>query len=165
VFSNRHAQAGTFSSHDTATSHPTSHLTRFCTQPSAVLSSRNTGKLEKLSSMNDMVTAQLNALCASEEAAGATRTLLVAAMTKAVCYVMRDRARAARNFEGGTESRESARDERILVLSATPSLHDQYIQVMNCIFAAQKQGVLIDACVVRETSALLQQAAALTGGV
>lgn len=114
--------------------------------------------------MNDMVVAQINSLCASVAAAEATRTVLVGAMTKAMCYIMRDRARTTRGTEGG-ESRDSARDERILVLSATPSLQDQYIQVMNCIFAAQKHGVLIDACVLRDTSAMLQQAASLTGGL
>lgn len=42
----------------------------------------------------------------------------------------------------------------------------QYIPTMNAIFAAQRSGVVIDACYLGSSqSAFLQQAAHLTGGV
>uniref|UniRef100_A0A673CJN5 General transcription factor IIH subunit 3 n=1 Tax=Sphaeramia orbicularis TaxID=375764 RepID=A0A673CJN5_9TELE len=41
----------------------------------------------------------------------------------------------------------------------------QYMNFMNVIFAAQKQSVLIDACVLDSDSGLLQQACDITGGL
>jgi len=55
---------------------------------------------------------------------------------------------------------------RILVLAATPGASDAYVPMMNAVFAAQRLGTPIDACVVGPVDAgVLQQAAHLTGGL
>ncbi|XP_073169502.1 general transcription factor IIH subunit 3 isoform X3 [Lepidochelys kempii] len=53
---------------------------------------------------------------------------------------------------------------RILVIKAAEDSALQYMNFMNVIFAAQKQNILIDACVLDSDSGLLQQACDITGG-
>ncbi|XP_032992304.1 general transcription factor IIH subunit 3 isoform X2 [Lacerta agilis] len=54
---------------------------------------------------------------------------------------------------------------RILVIKAAEDSALQYMNFMNVIFAAQKQNILIDACVLDSDSGLLQQACDITGGI
>ncbi|RMC05735.1 hypothetical protein DUI87_17278 [Hirundo rustica rustica] len=54
---------------------------------------------------------------------------------------------------------------RILVIKAADDSALQYMNFMNVIFAAQKQSILIDACVLDSDSGLLQQACDITGGI
>ncbi|KAK6524422.1 RNA polymerase II transcription factor B subunit 4 [Arthrobotrys megalospora] len=54
---------------------------------------------------------------------------------------------------------------KILVVSVTPDPANQYISVMNSIFAAQRLKVPIDVCKLRGSTVFLQQAADATGGV
>uniref|UniRef100_A0A8C5E8D8 General transcription factor IIH subunit 3 n=1 Tax=Gouania willdenowi TaxID=441366 RepID=A0A8C5E8D8_GOUWI len=54
---------------------------------------------------------------------------------------------------------------RILVVKASEDCALQYMNFMNVIFAAQKQNILIDACVLDSDSGLLQQACDITGGL
>ncbi|XP_072368751.1 general transcription factor IIH subunit 3 isoform X5 [Scyliorhinus torazame] len=54
---------------------------------------------------------------------------------------------------------------RILVIKAAEDSAAQYMNFMNVIFAAQKQNILIDACVLDSESGLLQQASDITGGL
>uniref|UniRef100_A0A4W3IT32 General transcription factor IIH subunit 3 n=1 Tax=Callorhinchus milii TaxID=7868 RepID=A0A4W3IT32_CALMI len=54
---------------------------------------------------------------------------------------------------------------RVLVIKAADDCAAQYMNFMNVIFAAQKQNILIDACVLDSDSGLLQQACDITGGV
>ncbi|XP_049722398.1 general transcription factor IIH subunit 3 isoform X3 [Elephas maximus indicus] len=54
---------------------------------------------------------------------------------------------------------------RILVIKAAEDSALQYMNFMNVIFAAQKQSILIDACVLDSDSGLLQQACDITGGL
>ncbi len=42
---------------------------------------------------------------------------------------------------------------------------EQYNAVMNCIFSAQKAGIVVDSCYLGETSLFMQQAAFLTDGL
>ena len=57
-------------------------------------------------------------------------------------------------------------EPRLLVVHATEDAPSQHLAVMNCAFAAQKLGVLIDAVVMaRADSMVLQQATHLTGGL
>uniref|UniRef100_A0A4W3JNL1 General transcription factor IIH subunit 3 n=1 Tax=Callorhinchus milii TaxID=7868 RepID=A0A4W3JNL1_CALMI len=51
------------------------------------------------------------------------------------------------------------------VIKAADDCAAQYMNFMNVIFAAQKQNILIDACVLDSDSGLLQQACDITGGV
>ncbi|KFO23512.1 General transcription factor IIH subunit 3 [Fukomys damarensis] len=54
---------------------------------------------------------------------------------------------------------------RILVIKASEDSALQYMNFMNVIFAAQKQNIAIDACVLDSDSGLLQQACDITGGL
>ncbi|KAL2917361.1 hypothetical protein HK105_203025 [Polyrhizophydium stewartii] len=55
---------------------------------------------------------------------------------------------------------------RILVVSTSPDGPAQYIPIMNCIFAAQRQNTPIDVCRMSKTpSVFLPQAAHITGGI
>ncbi|XP_043548588.1 general transcription factor IIH subunit 3 isoform X4 [Chiloscyllium plagiosum] len=56
-------------------------------------------------------------------------------------------------------------NSRILVIKAAEDSASQYMNFMNVIFAAQKQNILIDACVLDSESGLLQQASDITGGL
>uniref|UniRef100_A0A8C9YD47 General transcription factor IIH subunit 3 n=1 Tax=Sander lucioperca TaxID=283035 RepID=A0A8C9YD47_SANLU len=51
------------------------------------------------------------------------------------------------------------------VIKAAEDCALQYMNFMNVIFAAQKQNILIDACVLDSESGLLQQACDITGGL
>ncbi|KAJ3246127.1 RNA polymerase II transcription factor B subunit 4 [Chytriomyces hyalinus] len=55
---------------------------------------------------------------------------------------------------------------RILVISVSPDSPHEYIPIMNTIFAAKKDDVIIDVCrLLGSTSLFLSQTAASTGGV
>ncbi|KAJ7400764.1 hypothetical protein BTVI_102211 [Pitangus sulphuratus] len=54
---------------------------------------------------------------------------------------------------------------RILVIKAAEDSTLQYMNFMNVVFAAQKQSILVDACVLDSDSGLLQQACDITGGI
>uniref|UniRef100_A0A674ESU0 General transcription factor IIH subunit 3 n=1 Tax=Salmo trutta TaxID=8032 RepID=A0A674ESU0_SALTR len=68
--------------------------------------------------------------------------------------------RVAKELEAGQEMKS-----RILVVKAAEDCALQYMNFMNVIFAAQKQSILIDACVLDSDSGLLQQACDITGGL
>ncbi|KAK2077857.1 hypothetical protein QBZ16_003725 [Prototheca wickerhamii] len=54
---------------------------------------------------------------------------------------------------------------RILCLLASPDASAQYIALMNCIFAAQRNDIVLDCCKIgMDEARFAQQAAALTGG-
>eukprot|EP01094_Clydonella_sp_ATCC50884_P011294 TRINITY_DN2109_c1_g1_i2.p1 TRINITY_DN2109_c1_g1~~TRINITY_DN2109_c1_g1_i2.p1 ORF type:complete len:342 (+),score=62.97 TRINITY_DN2109_c1_g1_i2:68-1093(+) len=109
-------------------------------------------------------------------------------------FIERDRERALR-FTGNTQlsayfgafsralcalNRAQSEDPslscRLLFLQRTPDVSSQYVSVMNSIFAAQKQGVTVDACVISRDadkkdvssglqSMFCQQACGATSGV
>lgn len=54
---------------------------------------------------------------------------------------------------------------RILVVSVSGDLANQYVSVMNSIFAAQRQKVPVDICKIAGDTVFLQQASEATGGV
>eukprot|EP01119_Soliformovum_irregulare_P010928 TRINITY_DN2694_c0_g1_i2.p1 TRINITY_DN2694_c0_g1~~TRINITY_DN2694_c0_g1_i2.p1 ORF type:complete len:233 (+),score=40.88 TRINITY_DN2694_c0_g1_i2:273-971(+) len=79
---------------------------------------------------------------------------LSAGLSLALCYINR------------LMQEKASLKPRILVLQISPDVSATYIAMMNCIFSAQKQGVLIDSCILSATdSPFLQQAAHLTGGI
>lgn len=84
----------------------------------------------------------------------AAAPLLSAALSTAVCRLQR-----VRRLRPKVEP-------RILVVHASADAPTQHLPAMNCVFAAQKLGVLIDAVLLgSDDSMLLQQAAHLTGGL
>lgn len=67
---------------------------------------------------------------------------------------------------GSSSHTTSGDDARILVVSSTSSASNQYVGLMNCIFAAQKRRIPIDVLkIAGEDTVFLQQAASLTKGL
>ncbi|XP_027001375.2 general transcription factor IIH subunit 3 isoform X2 [Tachysurus fulvidraco] len=114
------------------------------------------GKYELLSVANDVITEEIRNLMARTQVRGhQTDTLLAGSLAKALCYIHR----VSKELEAGQDMKS-----RILVIKAAEDCALQYMNFMNVIFAAQKQNVLIDACVLDSDSGLLQQACDITGG-
>ncbi|XP_023680355.1 general transcription factor IIH subunit 3 isoform X1 [Paramormyrops kingsleyae] len=115
------------------------------------------GKYELLSVANDLIAEEVRRLMARTKISGhQTDTMLAGSLAKALCYIHRL-----------TKELDAAQDmkSRILVIRAAEDCALQYMNFMNVIFAAQKNGVLIDACVLASDSGLLQQACDITGGL
>uniref|UniRef100_A0A665T367 General transcription factor IIH subunit 3 n=1 Tax=Echeneis naucrates TaxID=173247 RepID=A0A665T367_ECHNA len=110
-------------------------------------SSSGDGKYELLSVANNLIAEEIrNVMSKSEYKGNSTETLLAGSLAKALC--------------SGQEMKS-----RILVIKAAEDCARQYMNFMNVIFAAQKQNILIDACVLDSDSGLLQQACDITGGL
>ncbi|XP_077416976.1 general transcription factor IIH subunit 3 isoform X2 [Vanacampus margaritifer] len=115
------------------------------------------GKYELLSIANGIIAEQIRNLMSNiEVTGGSTDTLLAGSLAKALCYINR----VSKELEVGQEVKS-----RILVIKAADDCALQYMNFMNVIFAAQKQSILIDACVLESDSGLLQQACDITGGL
>ncbi|XP_057688650.1 general transcription factor IIH subunit 3 isoform X2 [Corythoichthys intestinalis] len=115
------------------------------------------GKYELLSVANNIIADQIRNLMSNiEVTGGSTDTLLAGSLAKALCYINR----ISKELEVGQEVKS-----RILVIKAADDCALQYMNFMNVIFAAQKQSILIDACVLESDSGLLQQACDITGGL
>ncbi|XP_072368835.1 general transcription factor IIH subunit 3 isoform X6 [Scyliorhinus torazame] len=72
---------------------------------------------------------------------------------------------SAESTSSGSKDAGRELKSRILVIKAAEDSAAQYMNFMNVIFAAQKQNILIDACVLDSESGLLQQASDITGGL
>ncbi|EIE26291.1 transcription factor Tfb4 [Coccomyxa subellipsoidea C-169] len=85
--------------------------------------------------------------------------VLAGALSRALCLINKAQLASA----GGSRTRKQP---RLLCLKGSPDATEQYISVMNAIFAAQRCEVVIDACMLGASdSAFLQQAAHLTNGI
>jgi len=82
-------------------------------------------------------------------------SLLSGALIKALCHC---------NMMSKNLAIGNTLHSRILVLKGSPDSRSQYMAIMNSIFAAQKNKVAIDSCVLGEDSTFLQQASEITGG-
>ena len=83
-------------------------------------------------------------------------TGLPAAIARALCYANKFRGIVPPGVRLLT---------RALVINSSPVDASQYMTFMNASFAAQKEGISIDACLLREDSSLLQQVTNITGGL
>lgn len=120
-------------------------------------SSSGDGKYELLAVANNVIVEEIKNLMSKIEVKGnSTDTLLAGSLAKALCYIHR----VSKELEVGQEMKS-----RILVIKAADDCTLQYMNFMNVIFAAQKQNILIDACVLDTDSGLLQQACDITGGL
>lgn len=73
---------------------------------------------------------------------------------------------SGRSAANGTDGSGSSSDSRILILSSTRSASNQYVGLMNCIFAAQRRAIPIDVLKLHGgDTVFLQQATNLTGGI
>ncbi|XP_077942712.1 general transcription factor IIH subunit 3 [Gasterosteus aculeatus] len=115
------------------------------------------GKYELLAVANNFIAEEVRKVMSKTEVRGnSTDTLLAGTLAKALCYIHR----VSKEIDVGQEMKS-----RILVIKAAEDCARQYMNFMNVIFAAQKQNILIDACVLDSDSGLLQQACDITGGL
>ncbi|XP_061865776.1 general transcription factor IIH subunit 3 isoform X2 [Colius striatus] len=115
------------------------------------------GKYELLTAINDAIAEEIKDLMTKTDMKGQqTETLLAGSLAKALCYINKMSKEVKANQE---------MKSRILVIKAAEDSALQYMNFMNVIFAAQKQSILIDACVLDSDSGLLQQACDITGGI
>lgn len=90
------------------------------------------------------------------EVTNRTTSQFSAALSMALCYINKAK-------KGITVNDQI--DYRVLVIQGAEDTASQYIPMMNCIFTAQKIGVVVDACVIsKKESTFLQQATDLTNG-
>jgi transcription initiation factor TFIIH subunit 3 len=108
--------------------------------------------------MNDQIKDQVQSIVLkSMEEALYSDSLIAGAMTMALCYLNR--------MDKEHELREETLSSRILVIKGSEDNPEQYMNFMNAVFTAQKQNVVIDACILDNDSGLLQQACDITGGI
>ncbi|NWU65691.1 TF2H3 factor, partial [Pterocles burchelli] len=106
------------------------------------------GKYELLTAINDAIAEEIKDLMTKTDMRGQqTETLLAGSLAKALCCIL------------------LIATKYLKVIKAAEDSALQYMNFMNVIFAAQKQSVLIDACVLDTDSGLLQQACDITGGI
>ncbi|NXG13940.1 TF2H3 factor, partial [Grallaria varia] len=116
------------------------------------------GKYELLTAINDAIAEEIKDLMTKTDMKGQqTETLLAGSLAKALCCILlityyQSLYMFLRLF-------------LILVIKAAEDSTLQYMNFMNVIFAAQKQSILVDACVLDSDSGLLQQACDITGGI
>ncbi|KAL5017492.1 hypothetical protein ScPMuIL_007081 [Solemya velum] len=84
-------------------------------------------------------------------------SLLAGSLAMSLCYIHR--------IEKEHRSIGSSLSSRIMVIKGSEDNPAQYMNFMNTVFTAQKQNVVIDACILDNDSGLLQQACDITGGV
>eukprot|EP00117_Sycon_ciliatum_P039589 scpid8548/ scgid29234/ General transcription factor IIH subunit 3; General transcription factor IIH polypeptide 3 len=124
----------------------------------------NDGRYEQFQVMNETVKAQLRELVLGIPADSADGSVdskiegiqLTGGLSQALCYIQR----SIRQAPAGTVVKP-----RILVMQASPDAPHSYSDMMNCIFAAQKASIPIDACIIEYSSGFLQQASDITGGI
>lgn len=85
-----------------------------------------------------------------------TESLIAGGMSMALCYIHQLQKQ---------QVTEKKIPSRLLVITASGDSASQYMNFMNVFFTAQKEGVLIDACVIEKDSGLLQQGCDITGGM
>ncbi|NXN50780.1 TF2H3 factor, partial [Rynchops niger] len=117
------------------------------------------GKYELLTAINDAIAEEIKDLMTKTDMRGQqTETLLAGSLAKALCCIL-----LITEYSKPLSNQEIK--SRILVIKAAEDCALQYMNFMNVIFAAQKQSILIDACVLDSDSGLLQQACDITGGI
>ncbi|XP_042297677.1 general transcription factor IIH subunit 3 isoform X1 [Sceloporus undulatus] len=162
LFMNRNNKLAVIASHiqESRFLYPGKHwaaLDLFAEAGESNISGSKDGKYELLTTINETIAEEIKDLMTNTEIKGQqTETLLAGSLAKALCYIHRV-------SKAGSASQEIK--SRILVIKAAEDSALQYMNFMNVIFAAQKQNILIDACVLESDSGLLQQACDITGGI
>lgn len=83
-------------------------------------------------------------------------SLIAGSMANALCYIHKILSE---------DKGRSNISPRMLIIKVADDAASQYLSFMNVIFAAQKEDIAIDACVLGQDSGLLQQACGMTGGI
>jgi len=104
------------------------------------------------------------ALAALPSAVACTTPPLASALSRALCYIHRHCSTTTTT--SSSSSSNSPSNARVVCVQASPDDRGQYVALMNVAFAAQREGVPVDALVLApEHSSLLQQAAHITKGI
>lgn len=115
------------------------------------------GKYELFDQMNCSLKREIKDLVLnSMEVEFENDSLIAGAVSMALCYIHR----MEKEVPIGVKL-----SSRVLVIKASEDNPAQYMNLMNTIFTAQKQNVVIDACILDNDSGLLQQACDISGGV
>jgi len=114
------------------------------------------GQYELFSQVDNCIKQRVKEVMTSEVQSVQTDSLIGGAMAMALCYVHR--------IEKEIQVGETL-SSRILVITGAGDSTSQYMNFMNVFFTAQKQNILIDACVIGKDSGLLQQGCDITGGI
>ncbi|GAB7346781.1 hypothetical protein MBLNU459_g1881t1 [Dothideomycetes sp. NU459] len=148
-------------------------------------------KYRPFASIESAITRNLRALLSSTTAAdlsAANNTMLSSALTMALSYISKQTLNAPASTDAGYDgggggaagafnpssadgsgsgAATTGLNSRILVLSVSGDLAQQYIPIMNSIFACQRLGIPIDILTLSPFSKpeFLQQAADATGGI
>ncbi|XP_076106521.1 general transcription factor IIH subunit 3-like isoform X1 [Mytilus galloprovincialis] len=121
-------------------------------------SSSNDGRYELFCRMNEQIKDEVKTIVLQNmEGAFYSDSLIAGAMAIGLCYLNR--------IEKENEFKEGTTSSRILVIKGSEDNPEQYMNLMNAVFTAQKQNVVIDACILDNDSGLLQQACDITGGI
>ncbi|KAL4223453.1 General transcription factor IIH subunit 3 [Mactra antiquata] len=117
----------------------------------------NDGKYELFDRMNNQIKDEIKSLVLKNmEVEFENDSLIAGALSMALCYIHR----MEKEKPIGVKM-----TSRVLVVKASEDNPAQYMNLMNTVFTAQKQNVVIDACILDNDSGLLQQACDITGGV
>ncbi|XP_064612823.1 general transcription factor IIH subunit 3-like isoform X2 [Liolophura sinensis] len=115
------------------------------------------GRHELFSIVNESIRKQIKELVLSGLCGELfSDSLLAGSMAMALCYIHR----LEKECVAGEEM-----SARILIVKGSEDNPAQYMNFMNVVFTAQKQNVVIDACILDNDSGLLQQACDITGGI
>jgi transcription initiation factor TFIIH subunit 3 len=142
---------------------------------------RDANKYRLFASIEHQVQASFQHLLSStapESLAETNETTMAGALSLALAYINRvcnagnlsDNSGGGDGAGGGERPGEARTDTasmtaRILVVSVSGDLANQYVSVMNSIFAAQRQHVPIDICKIAGDTVFLQQASDSTNGI
>ncbi|XP_050409485.1 general transcription factor IIH subunit 3 [Patella vulgata] len=119
---------------------------------------QNDGKYELFAQFNETIKSEIQNLIFNDKLEGElySDSLIAGAMSMALCYIHRMEKEASVGEDVSS---------RILVIKGSEDNAAQYMNFMNAVFTAQKQNVVIDACILDNDSGLLQQACDITGGM
>jgi transcription initiation factor TFIIH subunit 3 len=102
-------------------------------------------QFELFGGINSTIMMGMKRIVAGMDSSVTGRPLLAGALAKSLCYIHKQTTDKGKHLP------------RILVLKLSPDSPSHYMPTMNCIFAAQKNSVPIDACLVNSDSGFLQQ--------
>lgn len=116
------------------------------------------GKFDMFSGFNDAVQEQVKTMIANSanntSLPPKSPSLLAGALSKGLCYI--------HNIDRDVIGQKT--QSRILIMKCSPDGSLHYMSIMNSIFAAQKENIIIDGCDIEGKSGFLQQASSITGG-
>ncbi|XP_046374430.1 general transcription factor IIH subunit 3-like [Haliotis rufescens] len=115
------------------------------------------GKYELFGRVNAQIQAQIQQLVLQGlEGELYSDSLIAGPLSMALCYIHRMEKESGSGL---------VLTSRILVIKGSEDNPTQYMNFMNAVFTAQKQNVVVDACILDNESGLLQQACDITGGI